>query len=149
MGGELYGGNKINIVPDKSVFTIDRRILPEEDIKDVKKEISDVVKRLKQKEKGLKVKIGIISKEKAAVYDKKSKLYDSFSQSILKVLGKKGRRALLTGATDLRFLIRKGIPCAGYSVDGGNTCHCDNEYVKIKSLVDTAKIYADVMANLT
>jgi len=148
MGGELYGGSKTNIVPDKSVFTIDRRILPEESVADVKNEIIAAVNRLKKKDKDLKVKVNVITAEAAAVLKGKSALFDTFSRSIKKVKGKEGKLALLSGATDMRFLIRKGVPCIGYSVDGGNTCHCDNEYVKIKSLIDTTKVFADAIASI-
>ncbi|NQT95929.1 MAG: M20 family metallopeptidase [Candidatus Omnitrophica bacterium] len=148
MGGELYGGNKTNIVPDKAVFSVDRRVLPEENMADAKKEILSVINRLKKKDKDLRVKVHIDSSERPAVCGRKNALVDLFSKSIKKVIGKRGKSALLAGATDMRFLIRKGVPSIGYSVDGGNTCHCDNEYIKIKSLVDTTKVFADVIANI-
>ncbi|MFC1807755.1 M20 family metallopeptidase [Candidatus Omnitrophota bacterium] len=148
MGGELWGGEKANIVPDKSVFTIDRRILPEESIADAKREIYSVVDRLKKRDKTLDVKLKIISAEPSNISDSQGRLFDVFSRSIYRVLGKKAKSALLAGATDMRFLMRRGVPCLGYSPDGGHSCHCDNEYVKIKSLVDTTKILANVIAKI-
>jgi len=148
MGGELYGGHKTNIVPDRSVFTIDRRVLPEESMEDVKREILSAIDRLKKKDRDLNVKVKVLNQEGPVASNENNALSKEFKRSIRKVLNKKGKVALLAGATDIRFLIRKGVPCLGYSPDGGDSCHCDNEYVKIRSLVSTTKIFADVMANL-
>jgi succinyl-diaminopimelate desuccinylase len=149
LGGEISGGLKANIVPDYCTFMIDRRFLPEEDLDKVKQEIIGTVKKLQKKDKDLKVKVSVMSEEGSVVSDESSVLFDWFRQSLKRVLGKRGRCALMPGATDIRFLIRKGIPCLGYSVDGGNTAHSDNEFVYIKSLVDTAKIFADIMMRLS
>ena len=149
MGGELWGGSKTNIVPDRSCFTIDRRFLPEENISDVKKEITQVIDRLRKKDKDLHVKVTVVGEEDSVVSDEKSKLFTEFKKSVRKVIKKQPKCALLAGATDIRFLIRKGIPCLGYSVDGAVTAHSDNEFVYIKSLLDTTKIFADIIAKLT
>ncbi|MFH1867816.1 MAG: M20 family metallopeptidase [Candidatus Omnitrophota bacterium] len=148
LGGELFGGSKINIVPDRSVFTIDRRVLPEERLEDVKSEVIDAIERLKKNDRDLKVDVEIFAREEPAVSRRDSIIFKEFSDSISKVTGRRGRCALLAGATDMRFLIRKGIPCVGYSPDGGHSCHGDNEYVNIRSLIDTAKILARVIANV-
>jgi succinyl-diaminopimelate desuccinylase len=148
LGGEISGGLKANIVPDYCTFMIDRRFLPEENLSKIKKEIIGTVKKLQKKDKRLNVKVSVMSEEGSVVSDGSSVLFDSFRHSLKHVLGKRGRLALMSGATDIRFLIRKGVPCLGYSVDGNNTAHSDNEFVYIKSLVDTTKIFADIMYNL-
>lgn len=142
LGGELWGGRKTNIVPDISTFTIDRRLIPEENIKDAKAEVFEVIKRLKKKDRGLKVRVEVTSEENPVISKKGDIFFRLFSDAIRKVRKKPAKFAILSGGTDMRFLIRKGVPSVGYSVDGGNTCHSDNEYVKIRDLVDTAKIFA-------
>jgi len=149
MGGELYGSNKkTNIVPDRSVFSVDRRILPEETLADAKSEIVSVIDRLKKKDKDLKVNVKVLAKEPAAVFEGKNPLTETFSKSVKKVLGRTPKFALLAGATDMRFLLRRGVPCIGYSVDGGNTAHSDIEHIKIKSLIETTKVFADLIVNI-
>jgi succinyl-diaminopimelate desuccinylase len=148
MGGEVCGGQKINIVPDRICFTIDRRFLPEENIEDVKKEISNLIRKLKKKDKHLDIEAHLMSEEDSVVSDEKSILFKEFKKSVRNILKKKPKCALLSGATDIRFLIRKGIPCLGYSADGAGSGHSDNEFVYIKSLINTTKIFADVISNL-
>ncbi len=148
MGGEVWGGQKTNIVPDRMCFTIDRRFLPEENIEDVKKEISNLIRKLKKKDKYLDIEAHLMSEEDSVVSDEKSILFKEFKKSAKNILGKKPKCALLSGATDIRFLIRKGIPCLGYSADGAGSAHSDNEFVYIKSLINTTKIFADIISNL-
>jgi succinyl-diaminopimelate desuccinylase len=149
LGGEISGGVKANIVPDSCTFMIDRRFLPEEGLDEVKREIANTVKKLQDKDKDLDVKVSVMGEEESVVSDESSILFKNFSQSIKRVLGVQAQCALMAGATDIRFLIRKGIPCLGYSVDGGHSAHSDREFVYIKSLVDTTKIFADIMMRLS
>jgi len=142
LGGELWGGHKINIVPDISAFSIDRRLLPEETVADVKRELQAIIDKLKKKDKDLKVRFKVLAQEPAVVSKRDSHFFKLFSDAVKKVNGKRAKFAMLTGATDMRFLIRKGMPCVGYSIDGDDTCHGDDEYIRIKSLVDTAKVFA-------
>ena len=148
MGGEVWGGYKTNIVPDRACFTIDRRFLPEENIEDVKKEIYGLIRKLKNKNKDLSVDVHLVSEEDSVLSDEKNQLFKEFKRSIKNVIGKNPKCALMSGATDIRFLIRKGIPCLGYSADGEGSGHSDNEFVYIKSLINTTKIFANIMGNL-
>jgi succinyl-diaminopimelate desuccinylase len=149
LGGEILGGIKANIVPDSCTFMIDRRFLPEENLDDVKREIIDTIGKLKKKDRDLDVEISVMSEEDSVVSDESSVLFEKFKKSAQRVLGMPVKCALMAGATDIRFLIRKGIPCLGYSVDGDNTAHSDNEFVYAKSVMDTAKIFADIIKNLS
>ena len=148
LGGEISGGVKANIVSDSCTFMIDRRFLPEENLNGVKQEIVDTIKNLEKKDKALKVKVSVMGEEDSVVSNESNILFKRFKESVKRVLDIPAKCALMAGATDIRFLIRKGIPCLGYSVDGGHTAHSDNEFVYIKSLVDTTKIFADIMINL-
>jgi succinyl-diaminopimelate desuccinylase len=51
----IKSGEKSNIVPDSCRLTINRRILPDENIEDVKKEILDAIEKGKAKSKALKI----------------------------------------------------------------------------------------------
>jgi len=148
LGGRVAGGSKANIVCDSCSFMIDRRFLPEENLDDVKDEITGAINVLAKKDKELKFKITVLSEEDSVVSGEKNALFKEFKSSVRRVLQKPARCAVMAGATDIRSLIRKGVPCLGYSVDGAHTAHCDNEFVYIKSLVDTAKIFADIIYNL-
>ena len=56
----IKSGTKTNIVPDLCTLTINRRIIPDENVEDVKKEISEAIERGKVKSKLLDVKTTFI-----------------------------------------------------------------------------------------
>ncbi len=147
LGGEMKGGLKVNVVPDKAVFTIDRRVLPEEDLNKAEKEIRDAVEKLKKKDKSLKVKIKIIAKDIPVVVDDKA-ILDAMGSAIKKVIKKRPKFAVQPGGTDLRFFIKRGIPAIGYGPCGGGKYHADDEHVFIDSLPKTTKVFAQFIMNL-
>lgn len=148
MGGELKGGEKVNIVPDRCLFSIDRRLLPEETVKEATEEVKKVIMKLMKKDKQLRVKIKVRTADKASMSDPKDRLFKAFKRSLAKVRGKKAKEALLSGATDLRFLMHKGISCLGYSARGGEKWHSDNEFVYVKSLIETSQILSHTILHL-
>ncbi|MBM3254180.1 MAG: ArgE/DapE family deacylase, partial [Candidatus Omnitrophica bacterium] len=142
LGGVLSGGKKINIVPDKSTFTIDRRLIPEESVEMAKKEIFGILENLKKRDKNLRFRVKIITSEKPVIVDENESVCRILAYSIQRVLKRKARFAVMPGGTDMRFLIKKGIPAVGYSVLGDDRAHSDDEFVYIKSLIDTTKVFA-------
>jgi len=149
MGGESRGGGKVNIVPDSSAFSIDRRLLPEESPAGAVREVRKVIKDLMKKDKDLRVNLKIRTTAGAETSDVKNELFKAFKKSIRTVKGIGAREALLSGATDLRFLMHKKVPCLGYSARGGEKWHSDNEFVYIKSLVETSQILSHTILHLS
>ncbi len=141
LGGRSGSGDKINIVPGKSYFTIDRRLIPEETLEEVKQEIIDIARKLETQDKNFKINVNFLYEDKPIYIDEESSIVKNFNKCMEKVSGKKSENVLLAGATDLRYLMKKGIPCIGHSPNGGNF-HADNEYVEISSLIEIAAIYA-------
>lgn len=142
MGGLLEGGLKVNIVPGLTKFSIDRRLIPEENIEASKKEIELVIKKFNTNYKDSKVNVKFVSQEGPSVSRKDNAFFKIAAQSIELVTGKKARFSVMPGATDMRYFMRKGIPSLGYSASGEEKWHSDNEFVYIDSLVNTAKVYA-------
>lgn len=148
LGGQSWGGDKTNIVPDASGFSIDRRFLPEEDVRKVKKEIYECINKIKKRMRDLRIKVDVLIEQNCAVCNPCNELSNSFSEAINQVLKKDTKLAIMAGATDMRFLMAKGTPCIGYSAEGGGRCHAADEYIGIKSLINTTKILAYVFANM-
>lgn len=148
MGGELKGGNKVNIVSPESVFSIDRRLIPGESLVKAKKEIRDVLRRCEKSGEGYKFKMNVLAQDDAVSVDPKDKVCRAVAEAVKTVLKKKARFMLMSGATDTRYLIKKGVSSIGYSARGGESWHGDDEFVYISSILDTAKIYALTMLNI-
>lgn len=149
LGGECWGGDKTNIVPGNTSFSIDRRFLPEEDIKKVKKEIIECISKTGRAMKDLNIKTSVLVEQNSTVCNFKNRLTEAFSKAITEILGQSARTVIMAGATDMRFLMQRGIPCVGYSAEGGGRCHADDEYIFINSLVKTSKIFAYVFTNFS
>lgn len=149
MGGVLEGGIKVNVVPGSVKFSIDRRLIPEENINAAKKEIEAVVKKFNAKYKDSKVKIRFVSQEGPAVSGKDKAFFKIVSDAVRITTGKRANFSVMPGATDMRYFMWKGIPALGYSASGGEKWHSDDEFVYIESLVDTARIFALIMGKIS
>ena len=148
MGGLLEGGVKANVVPGIARFSIDRRLIPEEDTELAKKEIEQIVRKFNKAHRDANVSVKFSSKENPSISKKDGRFFRAVSNSIKLVTGKRPKFSLMPGATDIRYFMRKGVPSLGYSARGGESWHSDNEFVYIDSLIDTAKVYALVMSSL-
>jgi len=148
IGGILEGGVKINIVPDMVRFSIDRRLIPEEKVDSARKELTAVVDRFNNANKDSKAYLKFITKQNPSISRKDEVFFGVVSDAIRYVKGRHARFCILSGATDMRYFMNKGIPSLGYSVKGGESWHSDNEFVLIDSLVDTAKVYALIISRL-
>ncbi|MBU1933475.1 MAG: M20 family metallopeptidase [Candidatus Omnitrophica bacterium] len=148
MGGSLKGGVNVNVVPGLARFSIDRRLIPEENVKIAREEIEGVIKRFNARHRDSRVSIKFSSQESSCVSPEDRNFFKVVSGAVKKIIGRPVRFCLMPGATDLRYFMWKGVPALGYSAKGGETWHSDNEFVYIDSLIDTAKIYATVITKL-
>jgi succinyl-diaminopimelate desuccinylase len=147
MGGKLQGGDTANVVPNRVIFSIDRRVLPEEDIKFAQRQILDVIKRAQST--GIRINIKTQMFENPVYVDKNENICRISAQAVKAVTGRDARFAIMGGLTDLRYLQEKGISCVGYGATGGNSAHCANEFVYVDSVIKTAKVFAYIILNLT
>lgn len=148
MGGLLEGGKNVNIVPGESIFSIDRRILPEERLKDAKEEILDAINSAKRGDNQIRLDLEFLAGEEPALSVKDERFFNLFEEAVKNILGKRPKFYIMPGGTDLRYFIWKNVPSLGYSVRGGGSWHSDNEFIFIDSLVETAKVFAFIIANL-
>jgi succinyl-diaminopimelate desuccinylase len=148
LGGELAGGIKTNIIPSESSFSIDRRIIPEESLAQAKRELRSALERCRRKMPASRYKLEILAQDGAVSVGPDERICRAIGAAIRTVKKKRARFLLMAGGTDLRYLIKKGIPSVGYSARGGESWHSDDEFVYVSSILDTARIYALTLLNL-
>lgn len=148
IGGLLEGGVKVNVVPGMAKFSIDRRLIPEESIDVAKKEIEEIIKKFNSSYRDSKAHIKFTSQERPAISKIDKKFFSVVSDAIKSVTGKKAKFCLMTGATDMRYFIWKGVPAIGYTVRGGESWHSDNEFVYVDGLIEAAKVYLHIITHL-
>lgn len=136
----IKSGTKTNIVPDYCTFTINRRIIPDEDLEDAKKEISDAIQRGKEKSKLLDVKTTFIYDYPPMVVDPNAPGITRMKKVMTMVQDIPEKKIMAignAGSTDMGYvseiLKTKDIIFHGVG-DAGSNPHGVNEYIKLKDV---------------
>ena len=146
--GGVFGGNgqKVNTVPGDAMFTIDRRVMPNEHLCDAEAELRDSIDRAATKaSEGLRYEMGATLRIDPCVIDVNDDLPQAFATSVRAVRRRATSYRVTSGFTDLHYFVREGgLPGVGYGVDGRRG-HAIDERLKTRDLVQTAKVYAHFM----
>ncbi len=147
IGGEVRGSVKANVVPGYFAFTLDRRLIPEEDVEEVKREVEEFIRRAAA---GLehRVEVRVINESEAAVIPPDHPLVKALENSVAKIRGKPPRKTVCIGGLDARFFVRRGIPTVTYGPGPEITAHAPDEYVEISQVVDVARSYVELLRSL-
>ncbi len=147
LGGVFASGDggKVNTVPAAASFSIDRRVLPIEDVHQVERELTRFVNGAAKKIPGCRITIEKISDNFSCYHAPTHPWFAAMRQSVAKVRKQKAKFMVSTGFNDMHFFAQVlKIPTLGYG-PGGHDYHAVDERARIKDLVDTAKIYADLL----
>jgi succinyl-diaminopimelate desuccinylase len=138
-------GGKINTVPAAASFTIDRRVLPTEDLRAAERELTAFLRQAARQIPHCRITIDKISDNFSCYSEPTHPLFAAMQKSVTRVRRRPTKFMVSTGFNDMHFFaqVRK-IPTLGYG-PGGLDCHAVNERARIKDLVDSAKIYADLL----
>jgi succinyl-diaminopimelate desuccinylase len=136
----IRAGEKSNIVPDSCKLTINRRLIPEEDINDVKQEITDAVNAGKEKSNALDVKVTFKYDYPALKMDREAPGVKKMIQIIKEVQNISDEKLAyigMSGSTDMGFvseiLNTKDIIFYGVG-NAGSNAHGVNETIKLKDV---------------
>lgn len=143
--GGVFGvgvGAKVNTVPAQAWFTIDRRIVPSEKLKDAEREVIRSLRAAKAKTKKVKMDVSVFQRIDPCVSDPQSSFHQQCAQAVRAVRGKRPKFSTSHGFTDLHYYVHNlGIPGIGYG-PGGERGHGVDERAKIEDIITTAKVYA-------
>ncbi len=140
IGGETKGGAKINIVPGKFEFSIDRRLIVEEDPNTVAKEMKEAIESI-AKRLGYEVRIRIAHTMPPAITSPNNELVKSLSIAIEQTIGKKPRTVVCSGGLDAWYYTTRGIPTVTYGPGPLEQAHKPDEYVELEQIRTVAKAY--------
>ncbi|MCE4600604.1 MAG: M20 family metallopeptidase [Desulfurococcales archaeon] len=140
IGGEagVKGGGKTNQVPGEFYFTLDRRLIPEEKVSDVKAEIEAITRWLSTLH-GLEYRIEYISEMEPAINEPKE-LYNALKTAAQRVGVSLGEPVVCPGGLDLRYYTMKGIETLAYG-PSGETAHAPDEFIDLRELEKLVGIY--------
>lgn len=138
-------GGKINTVPSLASFSIDRRVLPAEDIRAAEKALRAYLKQAAAKIPQCRITIEKISDNYSCYSPPTTPFFAALQQSVTRVRRQKTQAMVSTGFNDMHFFAQHlKIPTLGYG-PGGVDFHAIDERAPVKELVAAAKIYADLL----
>jgi len=139
-GGRAEGGVKFNTVPGEFSFTVDRRILPEENAKDARREIQKKIDEFIANNPGYGVNVETILEVKSDGVSTECPIARALAKSVEAVKGKPAPFYMFPAFHDMRYLINDAkVDCVNYGTTGGNE-HGVDEYVNVDSITDLVKI---------
>ena len=149
LGGVFHCGEgaKINTVPAHASFTIDRRVLPVEDHVAAEKELRAFILSAARGIPQCKVSVHKISENYSCFAEPSHPFFAAMAGCVTRVRKEKTRFNVSTGFNDMHFFSHHlKIPTIGYG-PGGVDYHGVDERAKVKELIASAKIYADLMTS--
>ena len=138
-------GGKINTVPALASFTIDRRVLPAEDLRSAERELRVFLKKAAAKIPQCRITIEKVSDNFSCYSPPTDPFFTAMQQSVTRVRRRQTKAMVSTGFNDMHFFAQhRKIPTLGYG-PGGLDYHAVDERAPVKELVNAAKIYADLL----
>ncbi len=132
--GKIYGGTKVNVVPDFCSVEVDRRIVQGESVSHAIGQISAILKRLK-----LKADVQVTTRRNPMVVGNDSE-YITLLRSITRA-----KTSMSSGYIESEMYNNVGIKCVCFGPGLDAMCHIANEYVPVKNIQKAARLYADIM----
>src|SRR5262245_30284803 len=139
LGGRIEGGTNFNVTPDSFSFTIDRRINPEEDLREEGRRLHEALEGFE---------IETLQIEPAAATAAESPLGVILSRHIASVTGKEASVEMCPGLLETRFYAARGIPAFAYGPGLLTVAHGPNEFVPVRNVAECALIYALTAAEM-
>jgi acetylornithine deacetylase/succinyl-diaminopimelate desuccinylase family protein len=138
----IQGGTKVNIIPDRCFFAIDRRMIPGETSDSMRKEIEEVIQQ--HLSEGISAEIRITHDGwDPYVLDAEAPIVKGLSQAVMDVVGEVPKLKGKAGCTDASHFVHKArIPSVCFGPGLEDTAHTANERVALAKVVQAAHVYA-------
>ena len=151
LGGVFHCGEgaKINTVPAHASFTIDRRVLPIERHTDAERELRAFLAAAARKIPQCRITVRKISENFPCFSEPTHPFFAAMAGCVTRARKERTRFNVSTGFNDMHFFSHHlKIPTLGYG-PGGEDYHGVDERAKVKELLASAKIYADLLTSFS
>jgi acetylornithine deacetylase/succinyl-diaminopimelate desuccinylase family protein len=140
LGGQSGGGANFNVVPEECWFTIDRRINPEENLKEEKARLIAVLEACEGEE--IPLEWEVLQEGHASACRSDEALGGALVRGVKAVTGEAPRFEMCPGLLEIRFYAERGIPAFAYGPGLLSVAHGPNEYVDLRKVIECAAVYA-------
>jgi succinyl-diaminopimelate desuccinylase len=142
-------GGKINTVPALARFSIDRRVIAIETVASAERETRAFLAAAARRIPGCRITVEKISDNHPCYHAPKDPFFTAMARSVTRIRRAPTAFNVSTGFNDMHFFSHHlKIPTLGYG-PGGQHEHAIDERARVKDLVATAKIYADLLTNFS
>lgn len=141
--GTIVGGTVTPVVAEACRITIDRRILPGEDVEAVGRELEGALERARQRRPGLEATLRRLAHFPASEIAADEPIVRALQEASYHIRGAAPAPLGLAGTTDANIMIDPGgIPTAIFGPGDLSVCHKPDEFLLLDELVDAARIFA-------
>jgi succinyl-diaminopimelate desuccinylase len=138
-------GGKINTVPAEASFSIDRRVLAVESHRVAERELRAFLAAAARRIPQCSITVNKVSENFSCFTPPKHPFFAAMAGSVTRIRRAKAGFNISTGFNDMHFFAHHlKIPTIGYG-PGGEDYHAVDERARVQDLVNTAKIYADLL----
>jgi succinyl-diaminopimelate desuccinylase len=144
--GMFHGGHNTNVVPSACTVEIDRRLLPDETVKDAFAELKKVIDGVGEPRSQYTVEF--LTGTNGFFAPENGRTVAAFEAAVKSRTGRKVRFLNATGVSDGRYYADDGIEIINFGPGSGAQGHAANESVPIAEMVEAAEIQLDVVTRL-
>ncbi len=141
IGGTIRGGVKTNIVPDRCVMTIDRRVIQEETPEEAKEEIEEILRSMADRDQEFSYETKVVNRVEPAYTPESSEIVQTLKNNVESIVGKKPEISYSYGYTDTWYF-NKIMPMAHYGVSLLGQAHSADEHINLSDLIKGTKVIA-------
>ena len=146
IGGRVEAGSNFNVVPGRCVFTVDRRMNPEENFEEERQALCGVFEDARRR--GVKLDVEVFQEGRPSGTPEATALGRALSTHVRAVTGKAPRFEMCPGLLETRFYAEQGMPAYAYGPGLLSISHGPKEFVHTNRIVECAAIYARVAATM-
>ncbi len=143
--GVIEGGIKVNVVPDRCVIKVDRRILPQEDPQEVVKGIESLLEDLRDKVEDLDFKCEVSKVWPPSETKEDEELVRFTYEVLLHLIGRPPIISGKLGATDMWLYNQRGIPTIHVGPGVAVNSHITDEYAELEPIKTAVELYKEIM----
>lgn len=143
LGGILKGGVQQNLVPSYSAFSVDRRLIPEENLDQAEKELIGCVNAVKERAlgPGFRLNLQLLNKVRPSAVSSDSELVTKTIGIVRSVAGRYPELEMAVGTMDAGHFVNKGIQAIAYGPGELYQAHVANEHISLKDVVLASRVY--------
>ena len=146
IGGRVEAGSNFNVVPGRCVFTVDRRMNPEEDFDTERQALFAVFDEARRD--GVRLDVEVFQEGRPSGSPESAPLARALATHVRAVTGKAARFEMCPGLLEIRFYAEQGMPAYAYGPGLLAISHGPQEFVATDRIVECAAVYARVAASV-